>query len=312
MPEPNMKAFDESDFKAEKYVKELVQECVGGAALQQCKSKIQSYGEQTSSSLKKHVYANYMQFIETAKEISHLESEMYQLSHLLIEQRNILSTLREQYSVDDTKGVLLNEPTNDADKDEIQNKRALAAIQESLIGFTGNLENKTFLHEGALIELDAEKYYRPICRVYFFLLNDLLIVGKVKHDKKLEYAAQYDATKIAVINIKDLDGVKNAINVITPDDSKIFQCISVTTKNEWIDKFEMALKFNQVKKKKAPAPKPPSHSARPAVVRKSTTKTSLASEATVSPTSTASESEIVNVRYAPEWVLSAHEEFHTL
>lgn len=48
--------------------------------------------------------------------------------------------------------------------------------------------------------------------------------------RKLEYAAQYDATKIAVINIKDLDGVKNAINVITPDGSKIFQCISPTTK----------------------------------------------------------------------------------
>lgn len=71
---------------------------------------------------------------------------------------------------------------SDIDKEDIQNKRALAAIQESLIGFTGNLENKTFLHEGALIELDPDSY-RPICRVYFFLLNDLLIVGKVKHDK---------------------------------------------------------------------------------------------------------------------------------
>lgn len=217
-------------------VKEMVQECVGGAALQQCKAKIQSYGEQTSSALKKHVYANYMQFIETAKEISRmeelyngiklgeiltwklclldLESEMYQLSHLLIEQRNILSTLREQNSIEDTRDVLMDEPTNgnvewkigfhmtkknlngfeknnnwlwsqnfaEVDKDEIQNKKALAAIQESLIGFNGNLDNKTFLHEGALIELDADSY-RPICRVYFFLLNDLLIVGKVKHDK---------------------------------------------------------------------------------------------------------------------------------
>lgn len=48
--------------------------------------------------------------------------------------------------------------------------------------------------------------------------------------RTLEYAAQHDATKIGVINIKDLDGVKNAINVITAEDSKIFQCISVTAK----------------------------------------------------------------------------------
>lgn len=96
MPEPNVKPFDENDFKSEKCkfnyiiyivplndnefhnfwiisdVKELVQDCVGGAALQQCKSKIQAYSEQTASSLKKHVYANYMQFIETAKEISRM------------------------------------------------------------------------------------------------------------------------------------------------------------------------------------------------------------------------------------------------
>lgn len=58
-------------------MKELVQECVGGAALQQCKTKIQSYGEQTSSTLKKHVYANYMQFIETAKEISRMIHNFY-------------------------------------------------------------------------------------------------------------------------------------------------------------------------------------------------------------------------------------------
>lgn len=81
--------------------------------------------------------------------------------------------------------LILTQNITDVDKDELQNKKALAAIQESLTGFTGDLENKTFLHEGALIELDPDSY-RPICRVYFFLLNDLLIVGKVKHDKYVE------------------------------------------------------------------------------------------------------------------------------
>lgn len=51
-------------------VKELVIECVGGNELQQRRTKIQTYSDQTASKLKKHVYDNYMQFIETAKEIS--------------------------------------------------------------------------------------------------------------------------------------------------------------------------------------------------------------------------------------------------
>lgn len=94
MPESNMNVFDSENFKCDdckyiifgwssdlilmgvfitnhlKDVKNLVQECVGGSELQQRKIKIQAYSDQTSSSLKKHVYANYMQFIETAKEIS--------------------------------------------------------------------------------------------------------------------------------------------------------------------------------------------------------------------------------------------------
>lgn len=40
---------------------------------------------------------------------------MYQLSHLLIEQRNILSTLQEENSVDDSKN-LVSEEQEDGNK----------------------------------------------------------------------------------------------------------------------------------------------------------------------------------------------------
>lgn len=56
-----------------------------------------SKDERTSSISELFVFMGALQYcIE-------LESEMYQLSHLLIEQRNILSTLREENAVNDTK-----------------------------------------------------------------------------------------------------------------------------------------------------------------------------------------------------------------
>ena len=58
--------------------------------------------ESTHSQLKKNVYQNYRQFIDTAKEISFLESEMYQLSHMITDQRNLLSELM-QFSVSGDK-----------------------------------------------------------------------------------------------------------------------------------------------------------------------------------------------------------------
>lgn len=74
----------------------------------------------------------------------------------------------------------------------------------------------------------------------------------------------------------------------------------------------MALKFKQLKKKKNIAPQPPSRPVSTAELPKSITKASLASASTISPTSTVNEVEVVNVRYAPEWVASAQEEIHTL
>lgn len=76
----------------------------------------------------------------------------------------------------------------------------------------------------------------------------------------------------------------------------------------------MALKFNQLKKKKSVAPQPPSRqiSIIESNVPKSTTKSSLASDATVSPTSTTSEADSINIKYAPEWLILAQDEIHTL
>lgn len=51
-------------------VQELSQNSVGDLNLHEHRQKIQQLAEDTNTQLKKNVYINYMQFIETAKEIS--------------------------------------------------------------------------------------------------------------------------------------------------------------------------------------------------------------------------------------------------
>ncbi|GAB0097961.1 Exocyst complex component 8 [Sergentomyia squamirostris] len=311
MPESSNTVFDGKTFRAEDHVRDLVQECVGGSELLQRKAKVQAYSDQTSTALKKHVYENYMKFIDTAKEISHLESEMYQLSHILIEQRNLLSTLHDSNIVDDPRNVLMEAPQEkESDmksleskvSEEVQNRNTIALIRESLVGYPGVLDNKTFIHEGGLIELDSNDY-RPICRTYFFLFNDTLIVAKVKHDKKLDFLAEYESKKLAVINIRDLDGVRNAINIITADGSRIFQCISPSAKAEWIEKFELSMKGQR--HRKGPAPQPPLP-----LRQKSLVDTlSLCSDATLSPTTEQASTPLI---FAPDWLSSAPEEIQAL
>jgi hypothetical protein len=50
---------------------------LGGEEVLAHRKLIQDLSDETSTQLKHNVYQNYSQFIETAKEISHLESDMY-------------------------------------------------------------------------------------------------------------------------------------------------------------------------------------------------------------------------------------------
>ncbi|XP_055906320.1 exocyst complex component 8 [Eupeodes corollae] len=297
MTDTNLREFDKKEFIVEKYVNSLVRESVGASELQGRKAKIQAYSDKTSSTLKKHVYANYMQFINTAKEISHLESEMYQLSHILLAQRNILGSLIEG-SAEKSSGkepIALNDDNEDA-----KSQQAARTIKEIVQGFKGDLEGNVFLHEGALIELDSNDY-RPIQRVFFFLFNDTLIVCKVKHDRRLEFVTQYDPRKVAVINIKDLEGVKNAINIITPDGSKIIQCVTLAGKNEWIEKFEAAFKYNPNNKlhKKGPAPQPPK------LQKQSSSLSTKSVDSKLSPSENINN---IEENWGPDWLSSAPDE----
>ena len=51
--------------------------CPGGEEILAQRKMIQDLSDDTNTLLKHNVYKNYSQFIETAKEISHLESDMY-------------------------------------------------------------------------------------------------------------------------------------------------------------------------------------------------------------------------------------------
>ena len=84
-----------ADYDPSRYVSEISQRCVGGEEVLAQRKVIQGLSDETNNQLKKNVYQNYRQFIDTAKEIGFLEKEMYQLSHMITDQRNLLLELTQ-------------------------------------------------------------------------------------------------------------------------------------------------------------------------------------------------------------------------
>lgn len=223
---------------------------------------------------------------------------MYQLSHILVDQRSLIEQIREETLLDEQKNVIIEGV--DGENVEDQNKKALLDVKQSLIGYNKSLDDKYFIHDGPLIELNADDN-RPICRSHLFLFNDVLLIAKVKHDKKLEFMAEYETKRIALSNIRELTGVKNALRIYLSDgSSKIFQTVNPTAKAEWIEKFDAALKFTPKKpSKKGQAPSPPKQMLKQ---RSSVDSQSIDSDLALSPTTSIREVD------APEWVTSAPEE----
>lgn len=245
-----MEKFAVPEFVPERFVKELARSCVGGEELQQQKEKIQNLAEDTARALKKNVYENYMQFIETATEITHLEAEMYKLSHLLSEQRTVLATLSHA-SILGTDNNISRESLDDrdleAERAEESRKTKLNLIMEKVEGCMNLLDvpNRTLIHEGDILEIDPDEN-TALQRMHAYLFNDCLMltcwITNRRGPSRYKFLTSYPISTLAVVNVRDLGTVKQAFKVLVFPDTRVFQCNSFASKKDWLEKFDSVKK----------------------------------------------------------------------
>ncbi|XP_050306757.1 exocyst complex component 8 [Anthonomus grandis grandis] len=246
--EPNFQLLSSPSFVPEKYIKEISQNYVGGSELQNLKKKIQQLSDETSNNLKKNVYQNYVQFIDTAKEISHLESEMYQLSHLLSEQKFLLNTLSTTSILEDRThfNIERNNKLEEQDIEE-ENRQKLTTILEKVEGCKEVIEapGRVFIFEGDLLEIDSTEN-TAIKFVHVYLFNDTLMITNRNSNSRglMRYAFEslYELSSLAVVNVRDLGNIKHAFKLLIFPDTRVFQCSSNASKKDWLDKIDQAKK----------------------------------------------------------------------
>ncbi|XP_032072732.1 exocyst complex component 8 [Thamnophis elegans] len=263
---------ESGSYAAEEYVKQLSQQSDGDRDLQEHRQRIQALSEETAQSLKRNVYQNYRQFIETAREISYLESEMYQLSHILTEQKGIMETVtqalllqanvgeREDPAVagawraaataaDPHTNPFLPLSGKDASANEEGRQRTLTTLLEKVEGCRDLLPEspgKYLVYNGDLVEYDADHMVQ-IQKVHAFLMNDCLLVAAWLPNRRgmYRYDALYPLDGLAVVNVKDNPPMKDMFKLLMFPESRIFQAENAKIKKEWLEVLEEA-KRNRV------------------------------------------------------------------
>ncbi|KAM5235669.1 exocyst complex component 8 [Ctenodactylus gundi] len=277
-------------FEARLYVKQLSQQSDGDRDLQEHRQRVQALAEETAQNLKRNVYQNYRQFIETAREISYLESEMYQLSHLLTEQKSSLESIplallpAGAAAGEDAAGAGSRDrrraqagflpapagPQRDGPgAGEEGKQRTLTTLLEKVEGCRHLLEapGQYLVYNGDLVEYEAD-HMAQLQRVHGFLMNDCLLVATWLPQRRgvYRYNALYPLDGLAVVNVKDNPPMKDMFKLLMFPESRIFQAENAKIKREWLEVLEATKRALGEKRRReqeeaaaprAPAPGPP-------------------------------------------------------
>ncbi|XP_014060644.1 exocyst complex component 8 [Salmo salar] len=248
------KQLESANFDPQNYVKHLSQQSDGDRDLQEHRQKIQTLADETAQNLKKNVYKNYRQFIETAKEISYLESEMYQLSHILTEQKSIMESITQSLLSTDkdetAKEMLAAFPK---DTEEVK-QRTLTTLLEKVEGCKNIMDTpgRYLVYNGDLVEYDVDNMAQ-LQKVHAFLMNDCLLIATWLANRrgtvKYKYNALYDLESFAIVNVKDHPPMKDMFKILMFPESRIFQAENSKIKKEWLEILDETKK-NKVTKEK--------------------------------------------------------------
>uniref|UniRef100_A0A3Q3NFG5 Exocyst complex component 8 n=1 Tax=Labrus bergylta TaxID=56723 RepID=A0A3Q3NFG5_9LABR len=248
------KLLESPNFDPQNYVKQLSQQSDGDRDLQEHRQKIQNLADETAQNLKKNVYKNYRQFIETAKEISYLESEMYQLSHILTEQKSIMESITQALlSTDKDETSKEMQAAFPKETEEVK-QRTLTSLLEKVEGGKNIMDTpgRHLVYNGDLVEFDVDNMSQ-IQKVHAFLMNDCLLISTWLPNRrgavKYKYNALYDLESFAVVNVKDNPPMKDMFKILMFPDSRIFQAENSKIKKEWLEILDETKK-NKVSKDK--------------------------------------------------------------
>ena len=141
-------------FEVHSYIRGVAREMDSSVEVKKHKRTVQEVAEQTAQELKHNVYQNYALFINTSKEISSLEAEMYQLSHMLNEHESLTR---------DLSNVALS--IAEVDRGEVgteTEKHSIAALLETVEGCSSVTENpgRFLVYSSPLTELHQVRCYK--------------------------------------------------------------------------------------------------------------------------------------------------------
>ena len=226
-----------ASFEVKQFIRDVSIKHDSAREWNQQKKKIHGLADRTAQQLKQNVFKNYVLFIDSSKEISSLEAEMYQLSHYLHEQ-NLLTHSLQSLSISVMENKTSMHEMERVDKQEQQHN--ISFLLETVEGgsIITEVPDRYLVHSSHLYELDRESH-RELGEVRAFLLNDSLmtasfVVPQRQGPVRYTFQTLYELDNMAIVDVKDTDTLKFCFKIFMFPDSHLYQAESEEDKQQWI------------------------------------------------------------------------------
>ncbi|CAJ0594021.1 unnamed protein product [Cylicocyclus nassatus] len=233
------------DFSPSEYIRERLKGVRTGDEtnkLQKLRTEMNAINNASQEMLKQNVFQNYQQFIDASKEISHLEQEIYQLSSLLLDQKQLIENLM-QMTGDDKSSV----QTASSHSASVASVTPIQVLMQKMDGIAVILNNmrstdKVLLY-GEMMFLDPETK-EDIHRAMLVLLSDRLVIGNITPSGKYSLDSSFSLSNLAVVNVKDRESgpavADQLLKLLMFPEQRYYRCDSARVKKMWLDEFERA------------------------------------------------------------------------
>ena len=262
----NLDSLDQPNFNVDEFVKMVAANDIYASKIAETKEKLNRLSIQTAEEIKQNVYKNYANFMETSKEVGHLESKMNQLRQSLDDQRKLL-TFFKNLSVNSNSQV--DQSSSNQSTNGQNSSLSLLLEQVEGCGVIAQKSGRSLLFHSDLEVLHTDDYSLSQ-KVHAYLLSDALLltlpqrkrnkshfssstinrhrsnslIGQTETTNNYQYKfhAFYELDLINILNIEDSKEVRNSFQVSKFPESLIFRCANSYLKKEWLESIENARK----------------------------------------------------------------------
>uniref|UniRef100_A0A5S6QFB0 Exo84_C domain-containing protein n=1 Tax=Trichuris muris TaxID=70415 RepID=A0A5S6QFB0_TRIMR len=231
-----------AEFDAKSFVADVLRSSSGDVVrnLRALRSATQGLSESYTDLLKKNVFYNYDQFIETARQVLKLEGELSTFGQLLGDQKVLVESMMS-YPFSQTIGEL---------RSFTQRMPERRNLVQQLLDTVENCQlrenpERELVFESDLTQLNPENML-ALKIVHAFLFTDGLMLTtfapKRLSSVRYRFSSFYELENVALINVKSSDSCMNVFKVLVFPNQIYYSCESSLVKKQWLDSVDKAKK----------------------------------------------------------------------